>query len=128
MKRLTLPNHRCRSMCWFWGRGLAINRWLLEHDWFSFERAVKIQSWLIDRVNGEHKLACRAHMQVLETAFLTGELAATSSNLDYFYDLRALYHEGRYETLLIQIYQLDLTNVTDADGDDNDALSVLDEL
>ncbi|MBD3886864.1 hypothetical protein IFO70_35110 [Phormidium tenue FACHB-886] len=128
MKRLTLPNKRCRVMCWFWGRGLALNRGLLEHNWLGFDRALKIQSWLIDRVGGEHKLACQAHMQVLETCFLTGELAATSGNLDYFYDLRALYVEGRYETLLRQIYQLDLTEVMDEDGNDQDALSTLDEL
>ncbi|MGG6285007.1 hypothetical protein ACQ4M3_25775, partial [Leptolyngbya sp. AN03gr2] len=65
------------------------------------------QSRLIDFVAYEHKLACEAHLQVLESSFLIGEIAATPEALEYFYDLRSLYHEGRYDTLLIQLYQLD---------------------
>ncbi|MBN8560112.1 MAG: hypothetical protein J0L70_06285 [Leptolyngbya sp. UWPOB_LEPTO1] len=107
MRRLTLPNQRCQWMCRFWGRGLALNRWCLEQSWFSFDLALKIQSRLLDLVAHEHKLACEAHLQVLETSFLIGELAATPEALEYFYDLRSLYHEGRFDTLLIQLYQLE---------------------
>ncbi|GAP97969.1 hypothetical protein [Leptolyngbya sp. NIES-2104] len=107
MRSLTLPNQRCQWMCRFWGRGLAFNRWCLQQGWFSFDLALMIQSRLIDRVAHEHKLACEAHLLVLESSFLIGEIAATPETLEYFYDLRSLYHEGRYETLLIQLYQLD---------------------
>jgi hypothetical protein len=108
-------------MCSFWGHGLVVNKWLMEHNWLNVDWAVKLQSWLINRVSHEHKLACQAHMRVLETCFLTGELAASADNLNYFYDLRSLYIEGRYDILLVQLYQLDSKSVTE-DEDDNDTV------
>jgi len=113
-------------MCWFWGRGLALNRWGMEHGWIRFDRALKIQSWIINQVHQEYKRVCQAQLQALETSFLIRELAATDEHLQYFYDLRALYVEGRYDTLLTQLTRLDLRPVADADTEN--AVSLFDNL
>jgi hypothetical protein len=55
----------------------------------------------------EQNRLCDAHMQILTECFATGKLDSTFENLDYFQDLQALHSEGRYESVLIQIYQLD---------------------
>ncbi|MGI0484880.1 hypothetical protein ACN4EK_05530 [Pantanalinema rosaneae CENA516] len=58
-------------------------------------------------ITAEQKRLCEAHMQVLTKCLEIGELDSTPENLEYFQDLQALQDEGRYETVLIQIYQLD---------------------
>lgn len=125
MKRLML-NKRCRSRCWIWGRGLAMNRWMMEHDWIRFDQALKVQSWIIDQIHQEYKWACRVQLQALETSFLIGELAATDEHLEYFYDLRALYVEGRYDTLLIQLDQLEFRPISEVN--EKSAMSLLENL
>ena len=87
--------------------GLAINKWLMLHNLLALGRAVKVQSWLIQFVLAEQRLLCRAHMKVLEESFASGELESDPANLKYFEDLRSLEAEGRYEAVLIQLYQLD---------------------
>jgi hypothetical protein len=113
--RLNLPifkplfwvSRRASWVCQFWGRGLAVNRWLMEHEWLAFDRAVQIQTWLIARIHAEQKYSCRVHLKVLESCFAAGEIPSIPSTLEYFEELRSLYEEGRYETMLIQLYQLD---------------------
>lgn len=80
---------------------------MLLHQWISFDRAVKVQSCLMNWITVEQKRLCEAHMQVLIKCFAVGELDSTPENLEYFQDLQALQDEGRYETVLAQIYQLD---------------------
>jgi hypothetical protein len=79
----------------------------MEHEWLPFDRAVQVQSWLIERIHAEQKYSCRIHLQVLETCISSGEIPSIPDTLDYFQDLRSLYIEGRYKTMLIQLYQLD---------------------
>jgi hypothetical protein len=88
-------------------KGLGLNKWLMLHQWISLRHAVTLQSLLMQWVAAEQKHLCKAHMQVLVECFATGELESTPEILDYFEDLRVLQHEGRYETVLSQIYQLD---------------------
>jgi hypothetical protein len=87
--------------------GLAINKWLMLHNLLALGQTVKIQSWLMQFVLAEQRLLCQAHMKVLEESFASGELESDPANLEYFEDLRSLEAEGRYETVLIQLYQLD---------------------
>jgi hypothetical protein len=87
--------------------GLAINKWLMLHKLLALGRAVKVQTWLMQFVLAEQQLLCRAHMKVLEESFASGELESDPANLEYFEDLRSLEAEGRYEVVLIQLYQLD---------------------
>lgn len=106
-KPLFWVSRRASWVCRFWGRGIAINRWLMEHEWLAFDRAVQIQTWLIVRIHYEQKYSCRVHLKVLESCFASGDIPSLPSTLEYFQDLRSLYAEGRYETMLIQLYQLD---------------------
>lgn len=107
MKPLFLPCKRYRWMIVFISQGLAINKWLMLHNWLAFDRAVKVQSWLMEFVLAEQRRLCQAHMRVLEDCFASGELDSDPETLEYFEDLRSLEAEGRYETVLMQIYQLD---------------------
>lgn len=107
MKSLAIPCKRYKWVVLLLARGLGINKWLMLHGWLPFERAVKAQSWLMGLILIEQKRLCDAHMQILTECFATGELDSTFENLDYFQNLQALHSEGRYETVLIQIYQLD---------------------
>ena len=116
----------CRKTAWicqFWGHGLALNRWLIQHQWLSQDQAVQIQTWLIACIHAEQKHSCQVHLNVLKECFATGEIPSTPSNLGYFQELQSLYSEGRYETMLIQLYQLDrkaASNLTE-NNDDNDS-------
>jgi hypothetical protein len=107
MKSLAGPCKRYKQVTLLLAQGLGLNKWMMLHGWISFGLAVKIQSYLMAWVIDEQKHLCEAHMQVLGECFATGELASTPENLDYFQDLQTLQNEGRYETVLIQIYQLD---------------------
>lgn len=129
-KPLFWTSKRVSWVCHFWGRGLATNRWLMEHNWLSFDRAVQVQTWLIERIHAEQKHSCQVHLRVLAGCFASGDLPSPSPHLEYFRDLRSLYAEGRYDTMLNQLYQLDRSSATDAaeDGDDIDASSLLDEM
>lgn len=123
-KPLFWTSRRALWVCRFWGRGIAINRWLMEHEWLAFDRAVQIQSWLIDRIHAEQKHSCRVHLWVLETCFASGDIPSLPSTLAYFQGLRSLYAEGRYETMLIQLYQLDrLDHVDDIEDDTSTQMS-----
>jgi len=106
-KPLFWTSRRASWVCQFWGRGIAINRWLMEHEWLAFDRAVQVQSWLIGRIHDEQKYSCQVHLRVLEACFAAGDIPSLPSTLEYFQDLRSLYDEGRYEAMLIQLYQLD---------------------
>jgi hypothetical protein len=112
-KPLFWVSRRASWVCRFWGRGLAMNRWLMEHEWLTFDRAVQIQTWLIDRIHAEQKYSCQVHLQVLEVCFAAGDIPSLPSTLAYFQELRSLYAEGRYEMMLIQLYQLDRENEMD---------------
>lgn len=90
----------------------------MEHEWLVFDRAVQIQSWLIARIHAEQKHSCHIHLRVLETCFALGDIPSLPSTLAYFQELKSLYAEGRYETMLIQLYQLDRT--TEPNLNDND--------
>ena len=122
-KPLFWDSKRVFWVCRFWGRGLATNRWLMEHNWLAFDRAVQIQTWLIERIHTEQKHSCQVHLKVLAGCFASGDLPSNPPNLEYFRDLRSLYEEGRYDTMLIQLYQLDRSNDLDEDEDSNNALS-----
>lgn len=104
---LALPCKRYKWMVLLIAKGLELNKWLMLNQWITLRRAVKIQSLLMQWVLLEQKRLCEAHMQVLSNCFATGELESTLENLDYFEDLQVLQREGRYETVLVQIYQLD---------------------
>lgn len=104
---LSLPCKRYKFMIILIAVGLAINKWLMLHNLLALGQAVKVQSWLMQFVLAEQRLLCRAHMKVLEESFASGELESDPANLEYFEDLRSLEAEGRYEAVLIQLYQLD---------------------
>jgi hypothetical protein len=110
MESLAIPCKRYKWMVLLLAQGLGINKQLMLHGWITFNRAVQVQSWLMGLIIAEQKRLCEAHMQVLIECFETGTLDATPANLDYFQDLQALQSEGRYEAVLIQIYQLDRKN------------------
>jgi hypothetical protein len=61
---------------------------------------------------------------VIEAGIASGEFALTLSDLEYFEDLRSLYNEGRYEIVLIQIYQFDRKSVLNDDESVYDASSI----
>ena len=114
----------CRRTAWicqFWGHGLALNRWLMQHQQLSQDQAVRLQTWLIARIHAEQKHSCQVHLNVLKECFATGGISSTPSNLGYFQELQSLYAEGRYETMLIQLYQLDRKAARNFiwDSDDN---------
>lgn len=117
---LSLPCKRYKSMIIFIAVGLGINKWLMLHNLLAFPRAVRIQSWLMQFVLAEQRRLCRAHMKVLEESFASGELESDPANLEYFEDLRSLEAEGRYEAVLIQLYQLDTLLNEDAHEDVRD--------
>ncbi|MBD2090619.1 hypothetical protein H6F67_12215 [Microcoleus sp. FACHB-1515] len=117
-KPLFWVSRRASWVCRFWGRGILINRWLLEHEWLAFDRAVQIQSWLIAQIHAEQKYSCRVHLKVLESCFASGDIPSLPNMLEYFQELRCLYDEGRYETMLIQLYQLDRSDHLDDVEDD----------
>lgn len=117
-KPLFWTSRRALWVCRFWGRGLAVNRWLVEHEWLAFDRAVQIQSRLIAQIHAEQKYSCRVHLRVLEACFASGNIPSIPSTLAYFGELQSLYAEGRYETMLIQLYQLDRSDHLDDVEDD----------
>lgn len=121
-------SRRASWVCRFWGCGIAVNRWLMEHDWLAFDRAVQIQTWLIARIHAEQKHSRHVHLQVLETCFASGDIPSLPSTLEYFQELKSLYAEGRYETMLIQLYQLDRSSVPNDTKDGNNVSSVSDGL
>lgn len=101
----------------------------MQHEWLAFDQAVQIQTWLINRIHAEQKYSCRVHLKVLEVCFASGDIPSTPSCLEYFQDLRSLYVEGRYEAMLIQLYQLDRSSVPpNITENSNNASSLLDEL
>lgn len=107
MASLALPCKRYKWMIMIIAKGLGFNKWLMLYQWIPLKQAVRIQSLLMQWVTAEQERLCEAHMQVLAECFASGELESTLENLDYFENLQALQREGRYETVLIQIYQLD---------------------
>lgn len=61
---------------------------------------------------------------MIEAGIASGELTSTPGDLEYFKDLRSLYDEERYETVLIQIYRLDRKSVLNDDKSVYDASSI----
>ncbi|HEY9661684.1 MAG TPA: hypothetical protein V6C65_24775 [Allocoleopsis sp.] len=107
MKSLAIPCKRYKWIVLLLARGLRFNKRLMLQGWITVNRAVQVQSWLMDRIIAEQQRLCEVHMQVLTECFETGALDPTPENLDYFQDLQALQQEGRYEAVLVQLYQLD---------------------
>ncbi|WP_068818842.1 hypothetical protein [Phormidesmis priestleyi] len=83
----------------------------MEHEWLSFDLAMKVQTWLVDGIHAEQKLSCQVHLKVIK-ACITSKDFPPHPGLEYVQDLRALYAEGRYEAMLIQLYQLDISVAT----------------
>jgi hypothetical protein len=112
MKSLFLPCERCAWICQLLGYGLAANRLLMQQNLLRLNQAVKIQTWLIKQIYAEQGRLCRTHIRVLKDCFNSGEIPSTPNMLEYFHDLLSLEAEGRYESFLIQLYQLDRSTVS----------------
>lgn len=116
MEPLFLPCKRCAWICQLLGYGLAANRLLMQRNLLRFNQAVKVQTWLIKQIHAEQGRLCRIHIRVLEDCFDSGEIPSTPDMLEYFHNLLSLEAEGRYESFLIQLYQLDRSTVSSSIG------------
>lgn len=65
----------------------------MEHRWLSFDRAVQIQTWLIERIHAEQKHSCQVHLRVLAGCFASGDLPSHSPNLEYFQTIFEKYRQ-----------------------------------